>query len=227
MHKFSLLIGLFVLSGCGSNNDSHTDNSTSPPSHTAGSSTETGEKLEAGVVAEKLTRWSQSSLKLGKRFYICSGGGPGIMEAANLGASRAKGRSIGFNISLPFEQKPNPYQSPELAFQFHYFFMRKFWFVYLAKALVVFPGGFGTFDEFFELLTLVQTQKTSKHMPIVLYGSEYWHEVVNFESMAKWGTISPADIDLFRTFDDVDETFRYLKSELTRLHLGRGAKQYG
>jgi hypothetical protein len=179
---------------------------------------------DAALLAEKLTAWSQSSLKLGKRFYICSGGGPGIMEAANLGASRAKGRSIGFNISLPFEQEPNPYQSPELAFQFHYFFMRKFWFVYLAKALVVFPGGFGTLDEFFELLTLVQTQKTAKYMPIVLYGSEYWNDILNFENMVKWGTISPADINLFQTFDDVDETFRYLKSELTRLYMGRGAQ---
>jgi uncharacterized protein (TIGR00730 family) len=142
------------------------------------------------------------------------------MEAANLGASRAKGRSIGFNISLPFEQAPNPYQSPELAFQFHYFFMRKFWFVYLAKAIVVFPGGFGTFDEFFELLTLVQTEKTTKRMPIVLYGSEYWNNVVNFENMAKWGTIGAADLSLFRTFDDVEETFSYLKSELASLHLG-------
>ncbi|MDP7640215.1 MAG: LOG family protein [Candidatus Hydrogenedentes bacterium] len=175
---------------------------------------------DAARLAEKLTQWSKDSLKLGDRFYICSGGGPGIMEAANLGASRAKGRSIGFNISLPFEQAPNPYQSPELAFQFHYFFMRKFWFVYLAKAIVVFPGGFGTFDEFFELLTLVQTEKTTKRMPIVLYGSEYWNNVVNFENMAKWGTIGAADLSLFRTFDDVEETFSYLKSELASLHLG-------
>jgi hypothetical protein len=102
--------------------------------------------------------------------------------------------------------------------------MRKFWFVYLAKALVVFPGGFGTLDEFFELLTLVQTQKTAKYMPIVLYGSEYWNDILNFENMVKWGTISPADINLFQTFDDVDETFRYLKSELTRLYMGRGAQ---
>ena len=141
------------------------------------------------------------------------------MEAANRGVRNAGGRSVGLNISLPFEQDPNPYQSQELAFEFHYFFMRKFWFVYLAKALVVFPGGFGTMDEMFELLTLVQTQKTRKYMPILLYGSEFWKDVINLDALAKWGVISPGDLNLFQFSDDVDDAFRYLKTELTELYL--------
>ena len=180
---------------------------------------------DAELLAQKITEWSMKSLKPASRFYICSGGGPGIMEAANRGASKAGGRSIGLNISLPFEQDPNPFQSEDLAFEFHYFFMRKFWFVYLAKALVVFPGGFGTLDETFELLTLVQTQKTAKHMPIVLYGSKFWKEIVNFDALAQWGLVTPADLNLFQFCDDVDEAFDYLKHELTRLYLiGDAAK---
>ena len=128
---------------------------------------------DAALLAEKLTRWSLSIEDPAKRFYICSGGGPGIMEAANRGAQNAGGPSIGLNISLPFEQTPNPYQTRELSFDFHYFFVRKYWFFYLGKALVIFPGGFGTMDEMFELLTIVQTLKTRKYMPIILYGSEY------------------------------------------------------
>ena len=172
---------------------------------------------DAQELCRKLTAWSKSSLRPAQRFYICSGGGPGIMEAANRGASEAGGRSIGLNITLPKEQAPNKYQSSELAFEFHYFFMRKFWFVYLAKALIVFPGGFGTMDEFFELLTIVQTEKTSKYMPIVLYGSDYWNEILDFDALVRWGMIDEDDLKLFHVFDDVDEVYNYLKRELTRL----------
>ncbi len=174
---------------------------------------------DAADLAERLARWSQSLPKDARRFIICSGGGPGIMEAANRGANKAGAHSAGLNISLPFEQAPNPFQSSELAFEFHYFFIRKFWFVYLAKAIVAFPGGFGTMDELIELLTLVQTQKLEKQMPIVVYGQDYWNEVINFDAMARWGMISPEDVELFQFFDDVDSTFEYLKTELTRLYL--------
>ncbi len=173
---------------------------------------------DAQQLAKKLTTWSDESRRPAQRFYICSGGGPGIMEAANRGAQEAGGRSVGLNITLPFEQAPNPYQSEELAFDFHYFFMRKFWFVYLAKALVVFPGGFGTMDELFELLTIVQTQKTSKYMPVVLYGEQYWKEVINFEALAHWGMISTDDLSLFRFYDAVDPAFEYLREELDRIY---------
>ncbi len=178
---------------------------------------------EAAQLAEKLTLWSKSLPKKGRRFAICSGGGPGIMEAANLGAHRAGGKSVSLNISLPFEQVPNPYQTPELAFEFHYFFIRKFWFIYLAKALVVFPGGFGTLDELFEVLTLIQTQKTRKSMPVVVYGKEFWEELINFEALVKWGTISAEDLSLFKVCDTVDETFDYLTSEVSRLYLNKGS----
>lgn len=173
---------------------------------------------DAQQLAQKLTAWSDETRRPAQRFYICSGGGPGIMEAANRGAKDAGGRSVGLNITLPFEQAPNPYQSDELAFDFHYFFMRKFWFVYLAKALVVFPGGFGTMDELFELLTIVQTQKTSKYMPIVLYGEQYWKEVLNLEALAHWGMISTDDLSLFRFYDAVDPAFEYLRDELNRIY---------
>ena len=173
---------------------------------------------DAVELSRRLTEWSMATRSPSKRFLICSGGGPGLMEAANRGASEAGGRSVGLNISLPLEQAPNAYQSPELAFEFHYFFMRKFWFVYLAKALVVFPGGFGTMDEMFELLTIVQTEKTSKYMPIVLYGSEYWKDVINFDALVRWGTIDADDLSLFRFCDSVDDAFSYLQSELSRLY---------
>ncbi len=136
------------------------------------------------------------------------------MEAANRGAAEAGGKTIGLNIGLPFEQFPNPYITPELSFEFHYFFMRKFWFAYLAKALVVFPGGFGTMDEMFEILTLAQTQKLRKKMTIVLYGSEYWKEVVNFDALVKYGTISGADLELFQYADDPASAFELLKEGL-------------
>ena len=173
----------------------------------------------ARELARLMTEWSKTLPDGNRRFIVCSGGGPGIMEAANRGSSEAKGLSVGLNISLPFEQSPNPYISRELNFEFHYFFVRKFWFVYLAKALVVFPGGFGTLDELFELLTLVQTRKTRKKMPIVLFGSRYWNEVLNMEALVHWGTISPEDLELFRVIDDVEIAYEYLRTELSRLYL--------
>ena len=146
------------------------------------------------------------------------------MEAANRGASEAHGISIGLGISLPNEASVNEYITRELGFEFHYFFMRKFWFVYLAKALVVFPGGFGTMDELFELLTLVQTRKSSKKMPIVLFGKDFWNEVFNFDALIRWGTISASDLSLFHVADDPDEAFDYLKRELTALYPERDAE---
>ncbi|MCP4650092.1 MAG: LOG family protein [PVC group bacterium] len=174
---------------------------------------------DAAIISEKLTRWFKKIKNDKKQFIICSGGGPGIMEAANRGAKKANGKSVGLNISLPMEQNPNIFQDKELAFEFHYFFIRKFWFFYLAKSLVVFPGGFGTMDEFFELLTLIQTEKSKKYMPVVLYGSEYWNKVVNFDEMVKWGMISKSDLKLFKTVDDPESAFKYLKAKLTKHYL--------
>jgi hypothetical protein len=154
-----------------------------------------------------------------KRFVVCSGGGPGIMEAANRGATDAGGKSIGLNIGLPFEQRPNPYITPELSFEFHYFFMRKFWFAYLAKALVVFPGGFGTLDELSEILTLAQTKKLENKIVIVLYGSEFWHEILNFNALIKHGMISESDMNLFRFADSPAEALNILRDGLTRYYL--------
>ena len=165
-------------------------------------------------LARRLTLWSKGLAGTDRRFVICSGGGPGIMEAANRGASEAKGENIGLNISLPFEQSDNPYITKRLAFEFHYFFMRKYWFTYLSKAIVVMPGGFGTFDEFMEVVTLVQTLKIKKHLPIVLFGTEYWNEVLNLEPMVKYGTISPEDVNLFFRTDSVDDAYAYLVNEL-------------
>jgi len=166
-----------------------------------------------------LTQWSKGLGLPSKRFIVCSGGGPGIMEAANRGASEAAGISIGLGISLPLEASANPYITRELGFEFHYFFTRKFWFVYLAKALVVFPGGFGTFDELFELLTLLQTRKLDRRLPIVLYGREFWEQVVRFEALVEWGVISPEDLGLFHFVSSPEEAFEYLRGELTRMHL--------
>ncbi|HNR29657.1 MAG TPA: TIGR00730 family Rossman fold protein [Candidatus Hydrogenedentes bacterium] len=174
---------------------------------------------DAAELAARMTRWSMALPKRGRHFVVCSGGGPGIMEAANRGASEAGGPSLSLNISLPFEQTPNPYQTPELAFEFHYFFVRKFWFVYLAKALVVFPGGFGTMDELFEVLTLVQTRKTRKAMPVVIYGAKFWKSLLNFDLLAKRGVIAREDLNLFRFCDTVDEAAEYLQAELTRKYL--------
>jgi len=174
---------------------------------------------DARTLARRLTEWSKGLQQPNRRFCVCSGGGPGIMEAANRGASEAAGISIGLGISLPNEPNNNTFITRELAFEFHYFFMRKFWFVYLAKGLVVFPGGFGTLDELFEVLTLVQTHKLGKQVPIVLYGGEFWRDVLRLDVMVRWGTISPADLNLFHVSDSPDEAFEYLTSQLTDLYL--------
>jgi uncharacterized protein (TIGR00730 family) len=170
---------------------------------------------DAVELSKMITLWVQK-LRQPFRFAICSGGGPGIMEAANKGASLAKGRSIGFNVSLPFEQSPNRYISPELNFEFHYFFMRKYWFVYLAKAFVMFPGGFGTMDELMEVLTLVQTQKLRKKVTILLYGKEFWNEIINFDALVKHRVISPEDLKLFKIVDSPEDAFSNLVKELRK-----------
>jgi uncharacterized protein (TIGR00730 family) len=174
---------------------------------------------EARTLARLVTEWSEQIRNSSRRFVVCTGGGPGIMEAANRGAREAGGKTVGLNIGLPFEQLPNPYISRELCFEFHYFFMRKFWFAYLAKALVVFPGGFGTMDELMEMLTLVQTQKLAKKIIIILYGTQYWKEIINFEALVKYGTISPGDLNLFQYADDPETALQILKEGLTRLYL--------
>ncbi|MBM3324730.1 MAG: LOG family protein, partial [Calditrichaeota bacterium] len=169
---------------------------------------------EAVELAKKLTEFYQNQPHPRDRLVVCSGGGPGIMEAANRGARMVNGKTVGFCISLPHEQVANRWLLPELTFEFHYFFMRKYWFVYLGRALVIFPGGFGTMDELFEVLTLVQTRKVKKVMPIVLYGSDYWREVVNFEAMVRWGTISAEDLHLFRRCDTPQEAFDFLREAI-------------
>ena len=174
---------------------------------------------DARKLARMHTEWAMSLQSKRLRFVVTSGGGPGIMEAANLGAYEAGGKTIGLNIRLPFEQMPNPYITPELNFEFHYFFMRKYWFAYLAKGLVVFPGGFGTLDEMFELLTLAQTGKLAKKIIVVLYGRDYWNRVINFQAMADWGAISPRDLELFYFADTPEEAFNIMKSELIKYHL--------
>jgi hypothetical protein len=174
---------------------------------------------DARKLARMLTEWTMTLPGRRHRFVVTSGGGPGIMEAANRGAWEAGGKTIGLNIKLPFEQYPNPYITPALNFNFHYFFMRKYWFAYLAKALVVFPGGFGTLDEMFELLTLDQTHKLAKKITIVVYGSSYWKHVVNMDMLVEKGAISPGDLDLFQFADTPEEAFRILKEGLTKYHL--------
>jgi uncharacterized protein (TIGR00730 family) len=174
----------------------------------------------ARALARRLTEWSKGLGREDRRFVVCTGGGPGIMEAANRGASEARGLNVGLTISIPNEEFDNPYVSRELHFHFHSFFMRKFWFVYLAKAVVLFPGGFGTLDELFELLTLVQTRKMRKRIPIVLFGAEYWDDVVNFDALVRYGTISPQDLDLFHRTDSVDEAYRIIVDGLTENALG-------
>ena len=173
---------------------------------------------EAAELAALLTQWAKS-LGQGHRFVVCSGGGPGIMEAANRGAAeRARGLTAGLTISLPAEERPNPFVTPELLFEFHYFFMRKLWFVYLACGMVIFPGGFGTMDELWEILTLVQTRKVGRPLPIVLYGRKFWREFINFDTLVRWGTINPADARLFRLCDTPREAFEFLKRELLRYY---------
>src|SRR3954469_16152809 len=179
---------------------------------------------EARTLAYKLTEWNMNLPFRRHRFVVTSGGGPGIMEAANRGAREAGGKTIGLNIRLPFEQYPNQYITPELNFEFHYFFMRKYWFAYLAKALVVFPGGFGTLDEFFEILTLAQTHKLAKKILVIVYGREYWNRVLNLEALADAGTISPEDVNGFTVVDTPEEAFEVLKEGLTKFHL-QPAKQ--
>src|ERR1700730_5933953 len=174
---------------------------------------------DARTLARLMTEWSSKILSPFHRFVICSGGGPGIMEAANRGAQDGGGKTIGLNIGLPFEQRPNPYITPELVFEFHYFFMRKFWFAYLSKALVVFPGGYGTLDELFEILTLAQTRKLESKITIVLYGSKYWKQIINFDALVEHGMISPDDLNLFQYADDPDTALNILKDNLTRHYL--------
>jgi uncharacterized protein (TIGR00730 family) len=173
----------------------------------------------ARQLAFLITKWTQTIAQPRHRFVVCTGGGPGIMEAANRGAFEAAGKTIGLNINLPFEQIPNPYITPELNFEFHYFFMRKLWFAYLAKALVVFPGGFGTFDEMFELLTLAQTEKLAKHIGVVVYARKYWETVVNFQALVDAGTISAKDLDLIHWADTPQEAFEFLRTDLEQHHI--------
>src|SRR5437763_16749881 len=176
---------------------------------------------DARRLAAMLTEWASKLQSKRHRFVVTTGGGPGIMEAANLGAYEAGGKTVGLNIRLPFEQMPNAYITPALNFEFHYFFMRKYWFAYLAKALVIFPGGFGTLDELFEILTLAQTEKLAKKILVVIYGKEYWDKILNLQHMADAGTISQDDLDLFKIVDSPEEGFEYLRDGLTRYHLGQ------
>src|SRR5438045_1165022 len=198
----------------------------------AGASAEAEQKLaKAGIemaryyedarrMAFLLSDWASHIPARRRRFVVTTGGGPGIMEAANLGAKEAGAKTIGLNIRLPFEQYPNPYITPSLNFEFHYFFMRKFWFAYLAKALVIFPGGFGTLDELFEILTLAQTQKLAKKILVVIYGREYWDRLINFQTMVDAAAISSKDLELFKMVDSPEEGFEYLREGLTKYHLG-------
>ena len=175
----------------------------------------------ARELAFRLTQWSKGLDAKERRFVVCTGGGPGIMEAANRGAADARGINVGLTISLPHEEFGNPYVTRELAFHFHYFFMRKFWFAYLAKAVIVFPGGFGTLDEMFELLTLVQTRKMRKPMPIVVFGKEYWDQVVNLGALVRHGTIAARDLELMHYTDSVDDAYDWIVRHLTEYALGQ------
>ena len=175
---------------------------------------------DARRMAFLLSEWAANIPARRKRFVVTTGGGPGIMEAANRGAREAGAKTIGLNIRLPLEQYPNPYITPSLNLDFHYFFMRKFWFAYLAKALVIFPGGFGTLDELFEILTLAQTQKLAKKILVVIYGREFWDQLINFQAMVDAATISPEDLELFKIVDSPEEGFEFLREGLTKYHLG-------
>lgn len=173
---------------------------------------------EAEDLAYDLAKWAIKLKPGGKNFVICTGGGPGIMEAANRGAARADGKSIGMNISIPTQQQfLNPFVSPELSFEFHYFFMRKFWLIYMAKAVIAFPGGYGTLDEVFEVLTLIQTNKINRdHIVILLYGEEYWRKIINFEALLKYKSIAPEDLKLFSYCSNPKEAFSFLKEKLIK-----------
>lgn len=175
----------------------------------------------ARELAFRLTQWSKQLDPNDKRFVVCTGGGPGIMEAANRGAAEARGMNVGLTISIPAEEFDNPYVTRELAFHFHYFFMRKFWFAYLAKAVIVFPGGFGTLDELFELLTLVQTRKLRKPMPIIVFGAEYWRQVIDFDALVRHGTISVTDPGLMHYTDSVNEAYDWIVQRLTESALSQ------
>jgi len=175
----------------------------------------------ARELASRLTKWSKELDHKERRFVVCTGGGPGIMEAANRGAAEAHGMNVGLTISIPAEEFDNPYVTRELGFHFHYFFMRKFWFAYLAKAVIVFPGGYGTLDELFELLTLVQTRKMRKPMPIVLFGTEYWKDIINFKALADTGTINVEDIDLMYQTDSIDEAYEWIVLQLAEKAIGQ------
>jgi hypothetical protein len=174
---------------------------------------------DARELARRLTTWAMTLSDLPRRFVVCSGGGPGIMEAANRGAYEAGGKSIGLGIQLPFEQRPNPYISPELNFNFHYFFMRKLWFSQLSKALIVFPGGFGTMDELWEMLTLQQTGKMNPQNLILLYGRKYWDEVLNVKAMIRWRVINQRDYEMVQYADSVDEAFTKVRDGLVKHHM--------
>jgi hypothetical protein len=179
---------------------------------------------DARELSRRLTEWSKQLADEERRFVVCTGGGPGIMEAANRGASEAKGLNVGLTISIPIEEFDNRYVTRELSFHFHYFFMRKFWFAYLAKALLVFPGGFGTLDELFEILTLRQTRKMRKHLTVVLFGTEYWDEVIDFDALVRHGMIDSDDLKLFHRTDSVDEAYEIITRELTQYAMAeRGA----
>jgi len=175
----------------------------------------------ARSLAFRLTSWSKELDRKERRFVVCTGGGPGIMEAANRGAAEAHGVNVGLTISIPAEEFDNPYVTRELAFHFHYFFMRKFWFAYLAKAVIVFPGGYGTLDELFELLTLVQTRKMRKPLPMVLFGTEYWRQVIDFDALVRHGTIDARDVELVHRTDSVDDAYDWLVLQLAEHALGQ------
>jgi uncharacterized protein (TIGR00730 family) len=180
---------------------------------------------DARELARLLSAWTMTLESDNHRFVVTSGGGPGIMEAANRGAREGGGKTIGLNIRLPFEQGANPYITDGLHFEFHYFFMRKFWFAYMAKALVVFPGGFGTLDEMFEILTLVQTDKLSKKIGVVLYGREYWEKVLDLKPMAEWGAIAEKDLELLHYADTPADAFQHLRDHLIANHLEPATEQ--
>lgn len=173
---------------------------------------------DAVELSRRLTEWSMNLETNANRFIVCTGGGPGIMEAANKGAKKAGGYSIGLNISIPFEQFVNNYVTPDLSFEFHYFFMRKFWFAYLSKALIVFPGGFGTMDELFEILTLVQTAKVRKKLAVIMYDKKYWSRIINFDALVEMGMISKSDLNLFSLTDSIDDAFDIIVKHLKKYY---------